>query len=255
MDCAWPPNSGCLSAPDILVRSIRSAPERKLPTPGAVGVDDRFILRRLIYGNPGGLGAQRPVEFLPDRSSATLAVWLNAHRGVEASSRDRGVRRPGGRETVCSMPPRSPIAGSPRRGLPGQAALPATKAVARPRGGGSRGGPPPGEARAAAGAPREGRLRCPDRPRGRHLADDGLHVPVEKAHPSANGTVSTAVNAPSNPGSRTCSSAGRRDSGWRRCSGGRSMPKGSAAPESTCSGSWSNCAGRDRLRPTDCARR
>ncbi|MFL5860164.1 MAG: ISL3 family transposase [Solirubrobacteraceae bacterium] len=76
---------------DTLLRLIRGAPERELPTPTVLGVDDWAIHKGLTYGTIlVDLERRRPVDLLPDRSSASLAAWLKAHPGVQVIARDRG---------------------------------------------------------------------------------------------------------------------------------------------------------------------
>jgi len=78
-------------SPDTLLRLIRAAPERELPTPTVLGVDDWAIHKGLTYGTIlVDLGRHRPVDVLSDRSGESLAAWLRAHPGVAVIARDRG---------------------------------------------------------------------------------------------------------------------------------------------------------------------
>jgi transposase len=78
-------------SPDTLLRLIRRCPEDDLPTPTVLGVDDWAIHRGLTYGTIlVDLERHHPFDVLPDRSSESLAAWLQAHPGVAVIARDRG---------------------------------------------------------------------------------------------------------------------------------------------------------------------
>ena len=77
-------------SPDTLLRLLRQAPEAEVPTPTVLGVDDWAIHKGLTSGTIlVDSERHRPVDLLPDRSSASLAAWLQAHPGVAVIARDR----------------------------------------------------------------------------------------------------------------------------------------------------------------------
>jgi transposase len=82
---------GLETSPDTLLRLIRVQPEREVPTPRVLGVDDFSFCRRKTYGTILiDLERRIPIDILPDREAATLEKWLKAHPGVKIISRDRG---------------------------------------------------------------------------------------------------------------------------------------------------------------------
>lgn len=78
------------ASPSTVVRRIRQAVLPPRPTPQVLGVDEWARRKGRTYSTIlVDLEQHRPVDLLPNHSSAALAAWLQAHPGVQIISRDR----------------------------------------------------------------------------------------------------------------------------------------------------------------------
>lgn len=72
-----------------LLRLLKATILPDHPTPRVLGVDDFALKKGNTYATLlVDLEKHQPIEVLPDRTSATLASWLQTHPGVEIVSRD-----------------------------------------------------------------------------------------------------------------------------------------------------------------------
>ncbi len=81
---------GMPTSPATLLRLLRRRPERPMPTPRVLGVDDWAWRKRHTYGTLlVDLERHQAIELLAERSADSVAHWLEAHPGVDIICRDR----------------------------------------------------------------------------------------------------------------------------------------------------------------------
>jgi len=73
---------------DTLLRAVRAIPDRPIETTPILGIDDFAVRRGHHYGtvivDPT---TSRPIDLLSDRTSDTVAEWLQEHPGAEVVCR------------------------------------------------------------------------------------------------------------------------------------------------------------------------
>jgi transposase len=75
---------------NILLRRVRGLPTPAAPRPCAVGIDDWAKRKGPTHGTiVVDLDRRCPVDLLEDRTSETVATWLQAHPEVTVVARDR----------------------------------------------------------------------------------------------------------------------------------------------------------------------
>src|SRR5581483_11440612 len=73
-----------------LLRLLRATTPPDVPPPHAVGLDDFALRKGRSYGTiVVDLERRRPVDLLPDRTTGTVAAWLQAAADIAVVARDR----------------------------------------------------------------------------------------------------------------------------------------------------------------------
>ena len=83
---------GMPASATTLLRAIRDPPLPSGTEPHGVGVDDRALRKGRTCGTiVVDLERRRPLDLLPDRSAATLAIWLRREPQIRIVARDRST--------------------------------------------------------------------------------------------------------------------------------------------------------------------
>jgi transposase len=76
---------------DTVLRAVHDVAVPATVTPSVLGIDDWALRRGQRYGTIFcDLERHRPIDLVPERSSAVVERWLQEHPGVRVISRDRG---------------------------------------------------------------------------------------------------------------------------------------------------------------------